>query len=330
MSSSSSTNDELQSKEKDVETKNVYLLESQALVACSRQASEPLKKGKPRRPPRHSSKKTKAAKTQGVVDAVYVIPQEKSLTTTNGKGVLKVMAPTKGPSESNIGKLEAKETTKIEKLMKPKLDHLFLKLWVDGYIGETSFSQPKSKDRKQRKTFEIPESVARERGVELSNFNAGSGKIDSRYDKKRVHDQAMLNNIGGQVPMWLGRDTQHFDEDNNLARGKRFCQITGDTQSYNVVLFDEVEKAHNAIFHNLLQMLDDGRLTDGQGERSQHSRNGANFLKKRVTKMNRKMRDYFEIQFVDDCKTLEYLFVNDFNLPMVERWIQFQDIHVVA
>jgi len=34
---------------------------------------------------------------------------------------------------------------------------------------------------------------------------------------------------------------------------------------YSVILFDEVEKAHHDVFHVLLQVLDDGRLTDGQG-----------------------------------------------------------------
>lgn len=34
---------------------------------------------------------------------------------------------------------------------------------------------------------------------------------------------------------------------------------------YSVVLFDEVEKAHPSVFNTLLQVLDDGRLTDGQG-----------------------------------------------------------------
>jgi ATP-dependent Clp protease ATP-binding subunit ClpC len=36
-------------------------------------------------------------------------------------------------------------------------------------------------------------------------------------------------------------------------------------QPYSVLLFDEVEKAHPDVFHTLLQVLDDGRLTDGQG-----------------------------------------------------------------
>jgi ATP-dependent Clp protease ATP-binding subunit ClpB len=34
---------------------------------------------------------------------------------------------------------------------------------------------------------------------------------------------------------------------------------------YSVILFDEVEKAHISVFNTLLQVLDDGRLTDGQG-----------------------------------------------------------------
>ena len=34
---------------------------------------------------------------------------------------------------------------------------------------------------------------------------------------------------------------------------------------YSVVLFDEIEKAHHDVFNVLLQVLDDGRLTDGQG-----------------------------------------------------------------
>ena len=35
---------------------------------------------------------------------------------------------------------------------------------------------------------------------------------------------------------------------------------------YSVVLFDEIEKAHPDVWNSLLQLLDDGRLTDGQGQ----------------------------------------------------------------
>lgn len=51
---------------------------------------------------------------------------------------------------------------------------------------------------------------------------------------------------------------QLFDDDKLLIRI--------DMSEYmSVVLFDEVEKAHVAVFNTLLQVLDDGRLTDGQG-----------------------------------------------------------------
>jgi ATP-dependent Clp protease ATP-binding subunit ClpB len=44
-------------------------------------------------------------------------------------------------------------------------------------------------------------------------------------------------------------------------------QLTDDVRkmTYNVVLSDEVEKANTFVFNTLLQVLDDGRLTDGQG-----------------------------------------------------------------
>ena len=56
----------------------------------------------------------------------------------------------------------------------------------------------------------------------------------------------------------------------------RFCSYVGHEEGgqlteqvrrrpYSVILFDEVEKAHVAVFNTLLQVLDDGRLTDGQG-----------------------------------------------------------------
>ena len=43
---------------------------------------------------------------------------------------------------------------------------------------------------------------------------------------------------------------------------------------YNVVLFDEVEKAHPQVLNVLLQLLDDGRLTDGQGRTVDFSNTG--------------------------------------------------------
>ncbi|MCX7856316.1 MAG: AAA family ATPase, partial [Anaerolineae bacterium] len=49
-----------------------------------------------------------------------------------------------------------------------------------------------------------------------------------------------------------------YDEGGQLTESVR-------RRPYQVVLFDEIEKAHRDVFNALLQVLDDGRLTDGQG-----------------------------------------------------------------
>ena len=45
---------------------------------------------------------------------------------------------------------------------------------------------------------------------------------------------------------------------------KNDCRLSR-TQVYSVILLDEIEKAHRKVFETLLQVLDDGRMTDGQG-----------------------------------------------------------------
>ena len=55
------------------------------------------------------------------------------------------------------------------------------------------------------------------------------------------------------APQYVG-----YDEGGVLTEAVR-------RRPYQVVLFDEVEKAHSDVFNILLQVLDDGRLTDGQG-----------------------------------------------------------------
>ena len=62
-----------------------------------------------------------------------------------------------------------------------------------------------------------------------------------------------VSRLIGAPPGYVG-----YDEGGVLTEAVR-------RRSYQVVLFDEVEKAHGDIFNILLQVLDDGRLTDGQG-----------------------------------------------------------------
>eukprot|EP01018_Ginkgo_biloba_P010134 Gb_39383 [translate_table: standard] len=74
-----------------------------------------------------------------------------------------------------------------------------------------------------------------------------------RIDMSEYMEQHSVSRLIGAPPGYVGHE-----EGGQLTEAVR-------RRPYSVVLFDEVEKAQNAVFNTLLQMLDDGRLTDGQG-----------------------------------------------------------------
>jgi ATP-dependent Clp protease ATP-binding subunit ClpB len=74
-----------------------------------------------------------------------------------------------------------------------------------------------------------------------------------RLDMSEYMEQHSVARLIGAPPGYVG-----YDEGGQLTEAVR-------RRPYSVVLFDEVEKAHPAVFNALLQVLDDGRLTDGQG-----------------------------------------------------------------
>ncbi|XP_009613059.1 chaperone protein ClpB1-like [Nicotiana tomentosiformis] len=78
-------------------------------------------------------------------------------------------------------------------------------------------------------------------------------KLMIRIDMSEYMEQHSVSRLIGAPPGYVGHD-----EGGQLTEAVR-------RRPYSVVLFDEVEKAHPAVFNTLLQVLDDGRLTDGQG-----------------------------------------------------------------
>jgi len=74
-----------------------------------------------------------------------------------------------------------------------------------------------------------------------------------RIDMSEYQDKHTVARLIGAPPGYIG-----FDEGGQLTEAVR-------RKPYSVVLFDEIEKAHPDVFNVLLQVLDDGRLTDGQG-----------------------------------------------------------------
>ncbi|MET8468808.1 AAA family ATPase [Streptomyces sp. NPDC006422] len=74
-----------------------------------------------------------------------------------------------------------------------------------------------------------------------------------RFDMSEFQEKHTVARLVGAPPGYVG-----YDEAGQLTEKVR-------RQPYSVVLFDEVEKAHPDVFNTLLQILDDGRLTDSQG-----------------------------------------------------------------
>jgi ATP-dependent Clp protease ATP-binding subunit ClpB len=74
-----------------------------------------------------------------------------------------------------------------------------------------------------------------------------------RIDMSEYQEKHTVSRLVGAPPGYVG-----FEEGGQLTEAVR-------RKPYCVILFDEIEKAHHDVFNVLLQILDDGRLTDGQG-----------------------------------------------------------------
>jgi ATP-dependent Clp protease ATP-binding subunit ClpC len=74
-----------------------------------------------------------------------------------------------------------------------------------------------------------------------------------RIDMSEYREQHTVSRLFGAPPGYVG-----YDQGGQLTEQVR-------RRPYSVVLFDEIEKAHSDVWNALLQLLDDGRLTDGQG-----------------------------------------------------------------
>lgn len=87
----------------------------------------------------------------------------------------------------------------------------------------------------------------------LAGFMFDDENAITRMDMSEYMEKHSVSRMIGAPPGYVG-----YDEGGALTEAVR-------RRPYQVVLFDEVEKAHPDVFNVLLQVLDDGRLTDGQG-----------------------------------------------------------------
>jgi len=89
----------------------------------------------------------------------------------------------------------------------------------------------------------------------LAEFLFGSQDALITFDMSEFMEKFAVSKLVGAPPGYVG-----YDEGGELTKAVR-------RRPYSVVLFDEIEKAHPDVFNILLQILDEGRLTDGQGRK---------------------------------------------------------------
>ena len=87
----------------------------------------------------------------------------------------------------------------------------------------------------------------------MAEYLFNSREMLVRIDMSEYQQEHSVSRLFGAPPGYVG-----YGEGGQLTEAVR-------RKPYSVVLFDEIEKAHPKVFETLLQVLDDGRMTDGQG-----------------------------------------------------------------
>ena len=119
----------------------------------------------------------------------------------------------------------------------------------------------------------------------LAEFMFDDERAMVRLDMSEYQERHTVARLIGAPPGYVG-----YEEGGQLTEAVR-------RRPYTVVLLDEIEKAHSEVFDVLLQLLDDGRLTDGQG-RTVDFRNAVIIMTSNIRSSN-ELRDRFRPEFLN-------------------------------
>ena len=117
----------------------------------------------------------------------------------------------------------------------------------------------------------------------LADFLFDDERAMVRIDMSEYMEKHSVSRLIGAPPGYVG-----YDEGGQLTEAVR-------RRPYSVVLLDEIEKAHADVFNVLLQLLDDGRLTDGQGRTVDFT----NVVLIMTSNLPIEPKDYFKPEFVN-------------------------------
>jgi ATP-dependent Clp protease ATP-binding subunit ClpB len=162
----------------------------------------------------------------------------------------------------------------------------------------------------------------------LAEFLFDDENAMTRIDMSEYMEKHAVSRLIGAPPGYVG-----YDEGGQLSEAVR-------RRPYSVVLFDEVEKAHPDVFNVLLQVLDDGRITDGQGRTVDFkntvlimtSNIGSQFImdvdnrEQREARVTEALRSHFRPEFLNRIdETIIFDRLSDSDLASIVR-IQLQRV----
>lgn len=145
-----------------------------------------------------------------------------------------------------------------------------------------------------------------------------------RIDMSEYQERHSVARLLGAPPGYIG-----FEEGGQLTEAVR-------RKPYSVILFDEVEKAHPQVFNTLLQVLDDGRLTDGKGRVVNFTNTililtsnlgselytGSLEKKERDEKIMEQVRTFFKPEFINRLDAL--VIFNDLSAEVTKKIVEIQ------
>lgn len=182
---------------------------------------------------------------------------DSSVTTVDADAIADVVSSITGVPVSNLSEAEASKLLRCEDVLHQRV--IGQDEAVSGVARAIRRSRSPLKDpRRPGGSFIFlgPSGVGKtELAKSLAEFLFGSEDALITFDMSEFMEKFAASKLVGAPPGYVG-----YEEGGELTKAVR-------RKPYSVVLFDEIEKAHPDVFNILLQILDEGRLTDGQGRK---------------------------------------------------------------
>ena len=182
---------------------------------------------------------------------------EENVVTVDADAIADVVSSITGVPVSNLSEAEASKLLRCESVLHERV------VGQDEAVSAVARAIRRSRSplkdpRRPGGSFIFlgPSGVGKtELAKSLAEFLFGSEEALITFDMSEFMEKYSVSKLVGAPPGYVG-----YDEGGELTKAVR-------RRPYSVVLFDEIEKAHPDVFNILLQILDEGRLTDGQGRK---------------------------------------------------------------